>query len=128
MSQKLFIKQLLQVSVRRCSTSIKFIPVELSVNDFHHHSDRTLESIHDMLTDDTDGIYGNNGDDMDVSSSQGVLNIHVPSKGTWVINKQTPNRQLWWSSPISGIILIFYFFTQSLNCFHSKLHVRTKTI
>jgi frataxin-like iron-binding protein CyaY len=22
--------------------------------------------------------------------------------GTWVINKQTPNQQLWWSSPTSG--------------------------
>jgi len=38
---------------------------------------------------------------------QGVLNITVlhPTtrrKMAWVINKQTPNRQLWWSSPISG--------------------------
>eukprot|EP00560_Eucampia_antarctica_P008689 CAMPEP_0197826248 /NCGR_PEP_ID=MMETSP1437-20131217/3228_1 /TAXON_ID=49252 ORGANISM="Eucampia antarctica, Strain CCMP1452" /NCGR_SAMPLE_ID=MMETSP1437 /ASSEMBLY_ACC=CAM_ASM_001096 /LENGTH=91 /DNA_ID=CAMNT_0043426601 /DNA_START=462 /DNA_END=737 /DNA_ORIENTATION=- len=22
--------------------------------------------------------------------------------GAWVMNKQTPNRQIWWSSPISG--------------------------
>jgi frataxin len=23
-------------------------------------------------------------------------------RGTYVINKQSPNRQIWWSSPISG--------------------------
>lgn len=22
--------------------------------------------------------------------------------GTWVLNKQGPNKQIWWSSPISG--------------------------
>ena len=26
----------------------------------------------------------------------------VEGKGTWVINKQPPNRQVWLSSPISG--------------------------
>ena len=28
--------------------------------------------------------------------------MKLPPHGTWVINKQTPNRQLWWSSPVSG--------------------------
>ena len=32
----------------------------------------------------------------------GVLTIDLGQKGTFVINKQTPNRQIWWSSPISG--------------------------
>lgn len=31
----------------------------------------------------------------------GVLTITMP-QGTYVINKQPPNRQLWLSSPISG--------------------------
>lgn len=31
-----------------------------------------------------------------------MLNINLGSAGTWVINKQTPNRQIWWSSPQSG--------------------------
>jgi frataxin len=30
----------------------------------------------------------------------GVLTIRLGDKGTYVINKQTPNRQLWFSSPI----------------------------
>lgn len=28
--------------------------------------------------------------------------------GTWVLNKQTPNRQIWWSSPLSGPLRFEY--------------------
>ncbi len=34
--------------------------------------------------------------------SQGVLTILIDGYGSWVINKQGPNRQIWWSSPLSG--------------------------
>jgi len=30
------------------------------------------------------------------------LNINLGKHGFWVINKQAPNQQIWWSSPISG--------------------------
>ena len=33
---------------------------------------------------------------------QGVLTVNFGPHGTYVINKQAPNHQLWWSSPISG--------------------------
>lgn len=36
------------------------------------------------------------------SLQQGVLNLIMGPHGTWVLNKQTPNRQIWWSSPLSG--------------------------
>lgn len=32
----------------------------------------------------------------------GVMTINVADKGTYVINKQPPNKQIWLSSPISG--------------------------
>jgi frataxin len=32
----------------------------------------------------------------------GVLNVIVGDKGTFVLNKQAPNLQIWLSSPISG--------------------------
>jgi frataxin len=32
----------------------------------------------------------------------GVLTIVFPPHGTYVINKQPPNRQIWLSSPVSG--------------------------
>jgi frataxin len=34
--------------------------------------------------------------------SDGVLNIEMRGKMYYVLNKQTPNRQIWLSSPISG--------------------------
>lgn len=33
---------------------------------------------------------------------QGVLTVALGDLGTYVINKQTPNRQIWMSSPVSG--------------------------
>ncbi|KAK8762572.1 frataxin [Amblyomma americanum] len=39
----------------------------------------------------------------DLALSDGVLTVHLGRKyGTYVINKQTPNRQIWLSSPVSG--------------------------
>lgn len=32
----------------------------------------------------------------------GVLEVSISGKGTFVINKQPPNKQIWLSSPISG--------------------------
>ena len=31
-----------------------------------------------------------------------MLNVAVGTSGTFVLNKQTPNRQIWLSSPVSG--------------------------
>ncbi|KAJ2640981.1 Mitochondrial matrix iron chaperone, partial [Coemansia sp. RSA 1285] len=41
-------------------------------------------------------------DDYDVEYANGVLTISMGEKGTYVINKQPPNKQIWISSPISG--------------------------
>ena len=38
----------------------------------------------------------------DVSLASGVLTAFIPGHGTYVINKQTPNKQIWLSSPYSG--------------------------
>ncbi|KAJ5489680.1 Frataxin [Penicillium diatomitis] len=42
------------------------------------------------------------GSDIEAEYSAGVLNITLPSIGTYVLNKQPPNKQIWLSSPISG--------------------------
>ena len=39
---------------------------------------------------------------IDIKSAQNNNNF------TWVINKQAPNMQLWWSSPISGPLRFEY--------------------
>lgn len=38
----------------------------------------------------------------DVQYSTGVLTANLGKHGTYVVNKQTPNRQIWLSSPVSG--------------------------
>ena len=41
-------------------------------------------------------------DDVECELSSGVLTLKIAGTGTWVLNKQVPNRQLWLSSPLSG--------------------------
>ncbi|CAM9580685.1 unnamed protein product [Choristocarpus tenellus] len=78
--------------------SLSSVP-SLSEQDFHITADETLERLQDAVEGALeDGYEG----DFEVDLSQGVLNIVVRDHGTWVINKQAPNRQVWWSSPISG--------------------------
>jgi len=40
--------------------------------------------------------------DFDVTYGDGILTVKLGTLGTYVINKQTPNRQIWISSPVSG--------------------------
>jgi len=41
--------------------------------------------------------------DFDLDYAQGVLTMKLgDGYGTYVLNKQRPNKQIWWSSPISG--------------------------
>lgn len=35
-------------------------------------------------------------------SQAGVLTLTFPPHGTYVLNKQPPNKQIWLSSPVSG--------------------------
>ncbi|WEW60847.1 frataxin [Emydomyces testavorans] len=42
------------------------------------------------------------GSEIEAEYSAGVLNVSVPGIGTYVLNKQPPNKQIWLSSPISG--------------------------
>ncbi|POW15902.1 hypothetical protein PSTT_01820 [Puccinia striiformis] len=39
---------------------------------------------------------------LDIPSSVGVMNFSMGDHGTYVINKQPPNKQIWLSSPFSG--------------------------
>lgn len=64
-------------------------------------ADATLDDIEHALTSNA-ALEAAAGAAFDVTVSQGVLTVALGSAGTYVINKQTPNRQLWWSSPVSG--------------------------
>ena len=65
-------------------------------DDYVALADECLDAIlekADELSDDRD--------DVEVELASGVLTLKTP-EGTWVLNKQVPNRQLWLSSPVSG--------------------------
>ncbi|CAH2351353.1 frataxin homolog, mitochondrial [[Candida] railenensis] len=76
-----------------------------------------IEDKIDVLTDHEYSSISNNyletlGDELEALSedhpqvdselSQGVLKLDLPPLGSYVINKQPPNKQMWLSSPLSG--------------------------
>jgi frataxin len=70
---------------------------------FDYISNKTLESLNDKFDELSDEYSNKLSNEYDVNYSNGVLTVKVDSKyGTYVINKQTPNLQIWLSSPLSG--------------------------
>lgn len=73
----------------------------LSCAEFKQQSEHVLDYLCNAFEDLSDRC--DLGPDYDVSYSDGVLTIKFGSRhGTYVLNKQTPNRQIWLSSPKSG--------------------------
>jgi len=56
----------------------------------------------EVLLEDTELVPESIAEEADVTLANGVLNVLIPGHGTYVINKQSPNRQIWLSSPLSG--------------------------
>eukprot|EP00043_Microstomoeca_roanoka_P005648 m.57110 g.57110 ORF g.57110 m.57110 type:complete len:207 (-) comp13053_c1_seq1:373-993(-) len=82
----------LQVNTRLSSS--------LTTEQYHHLADAWMEAMFDTFEDLID--RDQRGSDYDVSYSDGVLTLKLAEFGTYVINKQTPNKQIWLSSPVSG--------------------------
>jgi frataxin len=109
-SQSFFTRSSVTKSSTVVPLSVRFFQSEA---EYHNVADDTLESIQDALdalfesmpsppqmttTTNTTTTPG----EFEVNYSSGVLTIVMPPHGTWVLNKQTPNQQIWWSSPLSG--------------------------
>lgn len=77
-------------------------PSSLAEAEFHRVADATLERLETVLGLAIESLQEEQGEELDLSLAMGVLTVRLASRGTYVINKQTPNRQLWWSSPVSG--------------------------
>ncbi|OAD71373.1 hypothetical protein PHYBLDRAFT_114730, partial [Phycomyces blakesleeanus NRRL 1555(-)] len=67
--------------------------------DYHKAADKTFDLMVERLEAIGDEI---DMDAYDVEYSQGVMTLKLGEKGTYVLNKQPPNRQIWFSSPKSG--------------------------
>lgn len=72
-------------------------PSPISVEQYHRLSDAYIDALVtklEALQEEREGV--------DVEYSAGVLTLIFPPVGTYVLNKQPPNKQIWLSSPISG--------------------------
>ncbi|PBP22016.1 hypothetical protein BUE80_DR007142 [Diplocarpon rosae] len=72
-------------------------PVDISIEEFHELADRYL----DVLIEKLEALQEER-EEVDVEYSAGVLTLAFPPNGTYVINKQPPNKQIWLSSPLTG--------------------------
>lgn len=74
---------------------------QLSEPAYEKLADETLDALADYFEDLMDESF--TGAEYDVVFASGVLTVKVDGNhGTYVINKQTPNKQIWLSSPTSG--------------------------
>jgi len=81
---------------------VKFfsVPTNIDTATYLYLTNETLESLNDKfgeLIEDHDKFSGG-----DTILSDGVLTVKLAENGTYVVNKQTPNKQIWLSSPVSG--------------------------
>ncbi|XP_014444823.1 frataxin, mitochondrial [Tupaia chinensis] len=102
-----YLNQLLDVQKQSVSvTHLKKLgtlgdPSSLDETTYERLAEETLDSLAEFFEDLADKPYM--FDDYDVSFGSGVLTIKLGGDlGTYVINKQTPNKQIWLSSPSSG--------------------------
>ncbi|KAK6500954.1 Mitochondrial chaperone Frataxin [Arthrobotrys conoides] len=84
-------------STTRCNAGTDYTPPSaMSMDEYHEIADETMDGIFTKLEELAEDDKG-----LDVEFSAGVLTLDTPN-GTYVINKQPPNKQIWLSSPISG--------------------------
>ncbi|CAK8542917.1 unnamed protein product [Lathyrus sativus] len=67
--------------------------------EFHRLAESTIQGLQEKFEDYGDSI---DLDGFDIDYGNDVLTVKLGELGTYVLNKQTPNRQLWLSSPVSG--------------------------
>lgn len=67
--------------------------------EFHRLADSTIHGLQEKLEEYGDELQI---DGFDVDYGNEVLTLRLGDLGTYVLNKQTPNRQIWLSSPVSG--------------------------
>lgn len=69
----------------------------LDLNEYKSISNEYLENLADSLED-----LAETYPEIDCELFQGVMTLLISHIGTYVINKQPPNKQIWLSSPVSG--------------------------
>ncbi|WVQ95933.1 iron donor protein CyaY [Kwoniella sp. CBS 9459] len=73
--------------------------LSMTTEEYEKVSERDMDLLHENLEILCEE-FGQG--DWEVEYSSGVMNLSIPPHGTYVINKQPPNQQIWISSPVSG--------------------------
>ncbi|KAL9453552.1 hypothetical protein AB3S75_009206 [Citrus x aurantiifolia] len=71
----------------------------LQEDEFHRLANSTIHDLQEKFEEYGDTVQI---DGFDVDYGNEVLTLKLGALGTYVLNKQTPNRQIWLSSPVSG--------------------------
>ncbi|KAF5180562.1 Frataxin mitochondrial [Thalictrum thalictroides] len=71
----------------------------LEEDEYHKLADATIHDLQEKFEEYGDSIQV---EGFDIDYGNQVLTLKLGNLGTYVLNKQTPNRQLWLSSPVSG--------------------------
>ncbi|KAM5550759.1 frataxin, mitochondrial [Rosa sericea] len=71
----------------------------LQEDEFHKVADSTIHDLQEKFEEYGDSVQV---DGFDIDYGNEVLTLKLGDLGTYVLNKQTPNRQIWLSSPVSG--------------------------
>ena len=67
----------------------------MDASQFESRADATLARLEQALEDSA-------GDGLDIELVGGILILELEAGGTYQINKHSPNREIWLSSPVSG--------------------------
>ena len=70
---------------------------DISIGTYHRLADNYIDELVAELEE-----LQEDREEVDVEYSAGVLTLVFPPNGTYVLNKQPPNKQIWLSSPVSG--------------------------
>ncbi|CAJ0607084.1 unnamed protein product [Cylicocyclus nassatus] len=89
-----------------CRPVLRIVPIRTLCStvpqlEYEKAAEESLEKLTDYFDNLPDRVQVSQ--DYDVTHAMGVLTVVVSKEvGTYVINKQSPNKQLWLSSPMSG--------------------------
>ncbi|KAL5718096.1 ferroxidase [Ranunculus cassubicifolius] len=97
-SSRYFSSHPLNVDEAQVPASIDYLSL-IDEDEYHKLADATIEDLQERFEEYGDSI---DVDGFDIDYGNQVLTLKLGSLGTYVLNKQTPNRQLWLSSPVSG--------------------------
>ncbi|KAF2272906.1 Frataxin [Westerdykella ornata] len=73
------------------------VPTDISSAEYNQRADEFLDALLAKIEQ-----MQETRPEIDVEYSAGVMEISLQGTGTYVLNKQPPNKQIWLSSPVSG--------------------------